>query len=279
MSLKKTLTIAGSDTSGGAGIQADLKTFQELGTYGMVALTTIATMDPDDHWKHHTFPIDAETVATQLKTALSTGIDAAKTGMLGSVAIVEVIAKAIDDYGLEKIVIDPVMVCKGEDEVLLPETVDATRDLLLPRALVTTPNLFEAWQLSGIGPIRNLDDMKKAAEKIHDLGVKHVVIKGGRSIDGEKAIDLFYDGKEFTVLETEAIDTTHSHGAGCTFAAAITAYLAHGKDVLEAVTLAKQFVTTAIQHGWRLNQFVGPVLHGAYNLYPEQRPVVNIRKI
>src|SRR5690606_17336576 len=178
-----------------------------------------------------------------------------------------------------KIVIDPVMVCKGEDEVLLPETVDATRDLLLPRALVTTPNLFEAWQLSGIGPIRNLDDMKKAAEKIHDLGVKHVVIKGGRSIDGEKAIDLFYDGKEFTVLETEAIDTTYSHGAGCTFAAAITAYLAHGKDVLEAVTLAKQFVTTAIQHGWRLNQFVGPVLHGAYNLYPEQRPVVNIRKI
>lgn len=279
MSLKKTLTIAGSDTSGGAGIQADLKTFQELGTYGMVALTTIATMDPEDNWKHHTFPVDVNTVATQLKTALSTGIDAAKTGMLGSVAIVELIAQVIDDYQLEKIVIDPVMVCKGEDEVLLPETVDATRELLLPRALVTTPNLFESWQLSGVGPIRTLDDMKKAAEKIHELGAKHVVIKGARSIDTEKAIDLFFDGQQFTVLETEPIDTTYSHGAGCTFAAAITAYLAKGKEVLEAVTLAKQFVTAAIHHGWRLNEFVGPVLHGAYNLYPEQRPAVTKRKL
>lgn len=278
MILKKTLTIAGSDTSGGAGIQADLKTFQELGTYGMVALTTIATMDPDDNWKHHTFPVDVDTVATQLKTALSSGIDAAKTGMLGSVAIVELIAKAIDDYKLEKIVIDPVMVCKGEDEVLLPETVDATRELLLPRALITTPNLFEAWQLSGIGPIRSLDDMKKAADKIHELGAKHVVIKGGRAIDDEKAIDLYFDGEEFIILETEPIDTTYSHGAGCTFAAAITAHLAKGKEVLEAVILAKQFVTAAIQHGWRLNQFVGPVLHGAYNVYPEERPTVTHRK-
>lgn len=278
MSLKKTLTIAGSDTSGGAGIQADLKTFQELGTYGMVALTTIATMDPKDNWKHHTFPVDVKTVETQLETALSVGIDAAKTGMLGSVEIVELVAKVIDEYNIDKMVIDPVMVCKGEDEVLLPETVDAARELLLPRALVTTPNLFEAWQLSKIGQIKTLDDMKKAAEKIHDLGAKYVVIKGGNGLGTEKAIDLFYDGEEFTIFETEHIDTTYTHGAGCSFAAAITAHLAKGEAPIDAVYKAKQFVAAGIRHGWKLNQYVGPVLHGAYNLYPNDRPEVTMRK-
>lgn len=275
MSLKKTLTLAGSDTSGGAGIQADLKTFQEHGTYGMTALTSIVAMDPNEGWKHNVFPIEANIVDKQLECAFSVGLDAMKTGMLGSVEIVQLGAKYIDQYSLKNVVIDPVMVCKGEDEVLLPETVDASRELLLPRALVTTPNLFEAWQLSKVGPIKTVAYMKKAAEKIHALGAKNVVIKGGKALDHEKAVDLFYDGKEFVLLETEKIDTTYNHGAGCTFAAAITANLAKGEEVFTAVLKAKQFVAAAIRHGWKLNEFVGPVMHGAYNLFKDDVPEIN----
>jgi pyridoxine kinase len=275
MSLKKTLTLAGSDTSGGAGIQADLKTFQEHGTYGMTALTSIVAMDPNEGWKHNVFPIEANIVDKQLECAFSVGLDAMKTGMLGSVEIVQLGTKYIDQYSLKNVVIDPVMVCKGEDEVLLPETVDASRELLLPRALVTTPNLFEAWQLSKVGPIKTVADMKKAAEKIHALGAKNVVIKGGKALDHEKAVDLFYDGKEFVLLETEKIGTTYNHGAGCTFAAAITANLAKGEEVFTAVLKAKQFVAAAIRHGWKLNEFVGPVMHGAYNLFKDDVPEIN----
>lgn len=278
MALKKTLTLAGSDTSGGAGIQADLKTFQEHGVYGMTALTTIVTMDPKESWKHNVFPIEVEKVEAQLETVLSVGIDAMKTGMLGSVEIVELAARKIDEYQIDKVVIDPVMVCKGEDEVLLPETVDAARELLLPRSLITTPNLFEAWQLAKTGPIKTVDDMKKAAEKIIDLGAKNVVIKGGKQLNHEKAIDLFYDGKEFVLFETDKIDTTYNHGAGCTFAAAITANLAKGESILDAVFHAKEFVTAAIYHGWKLNQYVGPVMHGAYHTYKGQNPTVQIIK-
>jgi len=275
MSLKKILTLAGSDTSGGAGMQADLKTFQEHGTYGMTALTSIVAMDPNEGWKHNVFPIETNIVDKQLECAFSVGLDAMKTGMLGSVEIVQLGAKYIDQYSLKNVVIDPVMVCKGEDEVLLPETVDASRELLLPRALVTTPNLFEAWQLSKVGPIKTIADMKKAAERIHALGANNVVIKGGKALEHEKAVDLFYDGKEFVLLETEKIDTTYNHGAGCTFAAAITANLAKGEEVFAAVFKAKQFVAAAIRHGWKLNEFVGPVMHGAYNLFKDDVPEIN----
>ncbi|MBS4177986.1 pyridoxine/pyridoxal/pyridoxamine kinase [Lederbergia citrea] len=267
MTMKKTLTLAGSDSSGGAGIQADLKTFQENGVYGMTALTSIVTMDPANGWSHGVFPIDVDTVEKQLNTILSVGIDAMKTGMLGSVDIIELGAKKIDEHKLNNIVIDPVMVCKGEDEVLQPENTDAMRELLVPRATVVTPNLFEAWQLAKTGPIKTIDDMKEAAAKIHDLGAKNVVIKGGKGLNHDKAVDLFYDGKDFTLLEKDKLDTTYNHGAGCTFAAAITANLAKGKSVHEAVSAAKEFVTAAIEHGWKLNQYVGPVMHGAYNQF------------
>lgn len=265
--MKKTLTLAGSDSSGGAGIQADLKTFQEHGVYGMTALTSIVTMDPDNGWSHGVHPIDVEIVEAQLNTILSVGIDAMKTGMLGSVPIIELGARKIDEYELTNVVIDPVMVCKGEDEVLQPENTFAMRELLLPRALVTTPNLFEAGQLAKTGPIKTIDGMKEAAVKIHELGAKNVVIKGGKALDHNKAIDLFYDGSEFTLLENEKIDTTYNHGAGCTFAAAITANLANGKSVKDSVSEAKKFVAAAIKHGWKLNEYVGPVMHGAYNKF------------
>ncbi|MYL59318.1 pyridoxine/pyridoxal/pyridoxamine kinase [Virgibacillus halodenitrificans] len=266
MTMKKTLTLAGSDSSGGAGIQADLKTFQEHGVHGMNALTSIVTMDPDNNWSHGVYPIDVEIVEKQLNTILSVGIDAMKTGMLGSVEIIELGARKIDEHKLENVVIDPVMVCKGEDEVLQPENTDAMRELLLPRADIITPNLFEAGQLARTGPIKTMDGMKDAAVKIYELGAKNVVIKGGKALEHDKAIDLFYDGKDFSWLEHEKIDTFYNHGAGCTFAAAITSNLALGKPVKESVETAKDFVYEAIKHGWKLNEYVGPVKHGAYNL-------------
>lgn len=268
MTMKKVLTIAGSDTSGGAGIQADLKTFQELGVYGMTALTTIVTMDPKNHWHHNVFPIALKTLEAQLETALSVGIDAVKTGMLGSVEIIELAAKKMDEQKLERIVIDPVMVCKGEDEVLHPETADALREVLVPRATVVTPNLFEAWQLAKTsGPIKTIDDMKEAATKIHELGAKYVLIKGGSKLKHESAVDLLFDGKEFQLLASERIDTTYIHGAGCTYSAAITAELAKGKSVEEAVKVAKDFITEAIRHGFKLNEYVGPTMHKAHRVY------------
>ncbi|WP_391207373.1 bifunctional hydroxymethylpyrimidine kinase/phosphomethylpyrimidine kinase [Psychrobacillus sp. L4] len=267
MSIKKTLTIAGSDTSGGAGIQADLKTFQEHGTYGMNILTVVATMDPDNGWSHNVFSLPVEEIKRQAKTALSTNVDAIKTGMLSTEEIIETAGTIIEESGVSHVVIDPVMVCKGEDEVLNPGTVDAMIKYLLPRAQVVTPNLFEAGQLSGLGVIKTIEDMKAAAEKIHALGAKNVVIKGGKQLAHEKAVDLFYDGHTHTLLETEKTDTTYNHGAGCTFAAAVTANLANGLTVSDAVFEAKEFVSAAIAHGWKLNQYVGPVLHGAKGKY------------
>ena len=267
MTLKKTLTIAGSDTSGGAGIQADLKTFQEHGTYGMNALTVIVTMDPENGWSHGIHPIPVETLDAQLKTAFSTGIDALKTGMLPTVDIIEKAGKAIKESGLKDVVIDPVMACKGEDEVLFPENVDAMIEYLLPIAKVVTPNLVEAGQLSGLGTLKTIDDLKAAAEKIHAHGAQFVVIKGGKQLEHEEAVDLLFDGEKHYLLSAGKYDTSYNHGAGCTFAAAITANLANGQSVKDAVLNAKIFVTGAIEHGWKLNEFVGPVMHGAANKF------------
>ena len=261
--MKKTLTLAGSDSSGGAGIQADLKTFQEHNVYGMTALTSVVTMIPES-WSHQVTPIDVSLVEKQLVTALSIGIDAMKTGMLGSVDIIKLGANKIKEHNLKNVVIDPVMVCKGDDEVLQPENTVALREYLIPLATITTPNLFEAGQLAQTGPITDIEGMKAAAKIIIDLGAKNVVIKGGTSLNHDQAIDLFYDGDNFLILEKNKIDTTYNHGAGCTFAAAITASLAQGKSVEEAVLHAKDFVHAAILSGWKLNQFVGPVKHGAY---------------
>ena len=267
MPLKKTLTIAGSDTSGGAGIQADLKTFQEHGTYGMTAVTVIVTMDPDQNWSHNVYSLPIDVVKAQLKTALSTGIDAIKTGMLSTEEIIQTAGQAIDESRLDHVVIDPVMVCKGEDEVLNPGNTDAMIKYLVPKAEIVTPNLFEAGQLASMKTPKTIDDMKVAAQKIHELGARNVVIKGGKQLDHEAAVDLFYDGTTFTLLESEKADTQYNHGAGCTFAAAITANLANGLTIKDAVIEAKQFVTAAITHGWKLNEYVGPVMHGAKNQF------------
>lgn len=266
--MKKVLTIAGSDTSGGAGIQADLKTFQERGVYGMTALTTIVTMDPHNGWAHNVFPVPVSTLEPQLETVLAgIGIDAFKTGMLGSIDIIELVAKKMDQYGLDNLVLDPVMVCKGADEALHPETNDCLRDVLVPKALVVTPNLFEASQLAGTAPIRSLEEMKEAAVKIHALGAKYVLVKGGKNLQHEEqAIDVLYDGESFELYTAEKIITNNTHGAGCTYSSAITAELAKGHSVKDAVRTAKAFITEAIRGSFPLNQYVGPTNHAAYRL-------------
>lgn len=264
--IKKVLTVAGSDSSGGAGIQADLKTFEEYGTFGFSALTSIVTMDPDENWSHLVTPIDPELVDKQLKTIFAGGpLDAMKTGMLGTIEAIEITRKYIDSFNMQNIVIDPVMACKGTSELLQPENVAAMTRLLLPKATITTPNLVEAGILSEMGDLTSIDQMKEAAKKIRLLGPKNVVIKGGHRLQTEQATDLFYDGNDFTVLEAELVSTDFNHGAGCTFAAAVTAGLSKGYSVVDAVSLAKKFVQSAIKNGQKINPFLGHVWHGAYN--------------
>lgn len=264
MALKKVLTIAGSDTSAGAGMQADLKTFQELDVYGMVALTSIVTMDKET-WSHDVTPIDMNVFEKQLETAISIGPDAIKTGMLGTQDIIKRAGDVFVESGADYFVVDPVMVCKGEDEVLNPGNTEVMIQYLLPKATVVTPNLFEAGQLSGLGKLTSIEDMKKAAQVIYDKGTPHVIIKGGKALDQDKSYDLYYDGQQFYQLTTDMFQQSYNHGAGCTFAAATTAYLANGKSPKEAIIAAKAFVASAIKNGWKMNDFVGPVDHGAYN--------------
>lgn len=264
MALKKVLTIAGSDTSAGAGMQADLKTFQELDVYGMVALTSIVTMDKET-WSHDVTPIDMNVFEKQLETAISIGPDAIKTGMLGTQDIIKRAGDVFVESGADYFVVDPVMVCKGEDEVLNPGNTEAMIQYLLPKATVVTQNLFEAGQLSGLGKLTSIEDMKKAAQVIYDKGTPHVIIKGGKALDQDKSYDLYYDGQQFYQLTTDMFQQSYNHGAGCTFAAATTAYLANGKSPKEAIIAAKAFVASAIKNGWKMNDFVGPVDHGAYN--------------
>lgn len=257
--MKKILTLAGSDTSGGAGIEADLKTFQETGVYGMTALTTIVAQDPTNNWNHDVFPIEIDTVKKQLRTILDgVGVDGMKTGMLPSVEVIEIAAQVIEKHQLPA-VIDPVLVCKGQDEALHPENADALRERLVPKALVTTPNLFEAGQLANMSKVSSIDDMKQAAQKIVEQGAKSVVITGGFDANTNEVVDVFYDGNEYLLLKQEKIDTTYTHGAGCTFSSAIISQIVQGKTPKEAVQFARDFVTKAIKGSWRLNEYVGPV--------------------
>ncbi|HAR6075688.1 TPA: bifunctional hydroxymethylpyrimidine kinase/phosphomethylpyrimidine kinase [Staphylococcus pseudintermedius] len=264
MALKKVLTIAGSDTSAGAGMQADLKTFQELNTYGMVALAAIVTMDKET-WSHDVSPIPFDVFNKQLETVISVGPDAVKTGMLGSEEIIQRAGEAYTESSAKNFVVDPVMVCKGENEVLNPGNTEAMIKYLLPKATVATPNLFEAGQLSGLGTLKSIEDMKKAAKIIHEQGAQNVVIKGGKALDQDKSYDLYYDGNKFYQLTTDMFQQSYNHGAGCTFAAATTANLANGQTPKEAVINAKAFVASAIKNGWKMNDYVGPVDHGASN--------------
>ena len=260
----KALTIAGSDTSGGAGIQADIKTFEEHSIYGMAAITVMVAQNPKG-WSHDIFPIDLSTIEAQIDTVLGgIGVDATKTGMLPTEEIIFLVSKKLKQYDTKNIVIDPVMVCKGTDEVVNPVSVNAIKEGLLPLATITTPNVYEAAQLSGVRPIDSIEKVKEAAKIIHSFGAKNVLIKGGTKLGTKNATDVLYDGKGFLLFETPMIETSHTHGAGCTIAAAITSNLALGNSVQDSVTKAKNYVTEAIRNGFVLNQYVGVVNHAAF---------------
>ena len=261
----KIATIAGSDASGGAGLEADLKTFAEYGLYGMAAVTLIATMDPDNNWSHRVFPLDENALRAQLETVFKgVGVAAAKSGMLGTFHAVDLTREYIDKYKIKNYVLDPVMVCKGAGEALNPELNAAVEEKLLPLAEVATPNLFEAEQLSGLKEITGIEQMKEAARIIHGKGARHVFIKGGAKLrdavasSPARAVDLFFDGKKFEILEEDLVKTTWNHGAGCTTSAAIAAGLARGLPVRDSVVLAKKFITSSLKAGFALNKWVGP---------------------
>ena len=251
------MTIAGSDSGGGAGIQADLKTFSALGVYGASTLTAITAQNTVAVTAVHELPTDV--IAAQIDAVITDiGVDAVKTGMLSSVAIVEVVAQELKRHGITNLVVDPVMVAKSGDALLRREAVDSLRTRLLPLAAVVTPNIPEAETLTGREIVSD-EDMRRAAEEIVAMGARAVVVKGGHR-DGP-ATDLYYDGSRFQEFSAPRFDTVNTHGTGCTFASAVAAGLAQGKDVIDAVAQAKEYVTGAIRNSYPLGQGHGPVHH------------------
>ncbi len=251
------LTIAGSDSGGGAGIQADLKTFSALGVYGATAITAITAQNTQR--VAEVFELSPWLVAAQIDAVVDDiHIDVVKTGMLATSGIIDVVAARIRLHGLGPVVVDPVMVAKSGDRLLREEAVDALREKLLPLATVLTPNLPEAEALLG-RPIASWDGVREAARELVSIGAQAVVMKGGHR-EGP-AIDLLYDGREFHEFTAQRVDTRNTHGTGCTFASAIAAALAKGSDVRGAVALAKAYVTKALQSAYDVGQGHGPVHH------------------
>jgi len=265
--MKRILTIAGSDSGGGAGIQADLKAITLLGGYGMSVLTAVTAQNTLGVQAIHEVP--APFVETQIDSVLSDiGVDAIKTGMLANAEIIAVVAKKIEQYKVEKVVVDPVMVAKSGDPLLRKDAQEALIKRLIPLSMVITPNLMEASVLTGV-KVRSIGEMKEAAHRIYELGAKHVVVKGGH-LKG-KAIDLLYDGERDDEIESPRIDTKNTHGTGCTFASAIATLLARGDTVSEAVRKAKVFITMAIQSSLSLGKGTGPTNPSAYVLREMER--------
>ena len=259
MRVKRVLTIAGSDSGGGAGIQADLKTITALGGFGMSVITALTAQNTLGVTGIHEVPADF--VAMQFDAVASDiGIDAAKTGMLASAEIMRVVAAKVRQYSVEKLVVDPVMVAKGGARLIREDARETLVKELIPLACVVTPNIPEAEFLSGM-PIAGPKDMRTAAAVIHELGARYVVIKGGH-LSGA-AIDILYDGRRFYEFEAERIATGDTHGTGCTFSAAIATGLAAGKSVHDAVDAAKKYIQEAIRYAWRIGGGHGPTNHFA----------------
>lgn len=259
--MKKVLTIAGSDSGGGAGIQADLKTFSALGVYGMSAITALTAQNTIG--VQGIYEIDPNFVGKQIDSVMTDiGADAWKTGMLVNAEIIKIVASRARKYNVEFLIIDPVMVAKGGDHLLKPEAKIALMSELIPLAHVITPNHYEAQVITDI-EIKNLIDAREAAKKIHSLEAQNVVIKGGHLPDKEYAIDLLYDGKKFTEYYTPRINSKNTHGTGCTFASAIAAELAKGHGIKKAVHVAKAYITAAILKAENMNlgKGYGPTNH------------------
>jgi hydroxymethylpyrimidine/phosphomethylpyrimidine kinase len=252
------LTIAGSDSGGGAGIQADLKTFAAHGVFGMTAITAITAQNTMGVTAVHPLPADLVTAQIEAVTA-DFDVQAVKTGMLASAAIVEAVAAAIASLDLPRVVVDPVMVAKSGDRLLEEEAVVALRTELIPRALVITPNVPEAEALADM-VIHDVKEARRAARRLRELGPQAVVIKGGH-LEGDQAIDVFWDGNELVELTGPRLATTSTHGTGCTFASAIAANLSLGAAPLQAVERAKAYLTEAIRHAPAIGHGHGPLNH------------------
>jgi len=261
--IPRALTIAGSDSGGGAGIQADLKTFAALGVYGMSALTAITAQNTVG--VQGVVELPADFVGLQIDAVLTDiGADAVKTGMLSNSEIIAVIAARMQEYRVDNLVVDPVMVAKSGDPLLRPEARQALIERLIPLAKVLTPNLQEARVLSGL-EIESLEAMKEAARAIQRLGARNVVVKGGHLPGSLESIDVLYDGHDFTEFAAPRLATKNTHGTGCTFASAIAAGLAKGRSVPEAVGAAKAYLTAVLRASvdLHLGQGHGPLNHFA----------------
>lgn len=256
--MKTALTVAGSDSGGGAGIQADLKTFAALGVYGTSAITAVTAQNTMGVTGFFTLPSDI-IVAQMEAVASDIGVDAVKTGMLATAAVVEAVAAAITDLELPHVVVDPVMIAKSGDRLLEEEAVSAIRTELLRRAFVVTPNAPEAEILAGIA-VRTPADAREAARRILKLGPAAVLVKGGH-LDTEEIVDLLYDGQRFIEMRGPRLESRNSHGSGCTFAAALAANLALGRPLVEAAQLARDYVVGAIRHGLPIGRGRGPMDH------------------
>ena len=257
MSIPKALTIAGSDSGGGAGIQADLKTFSAYRVFGLSVITAVTAQNSVG--VQGVENLAPAFVARQLRSVLEDfGVDAAKCGMLSVAPIIEAVAGVLAEHPIDKLVVDPVMVAKSGDSLLQPDAVEALIRHILPLALVVTPNLPEAEVLSGI-TVANREEMEEAARRIGKLGARHVLVKGGH-LKGD-AVDILWNGREVTAFQVPRVESSNTHGTGCTFSAAIAAGLAKGRPLGEAVREAKAYVTKAISEGFALGRGVGQLRH------------------
>jgi hydroxymethylpyrimidine/phosphomethylpyrimidine kinase len=258
----RVLTIAGSDSGGGAGLQADLRTFFACGVHGMTAVTAVTVQNSLGVSGVSVIP--PEIVAAQIESvADDIGVLAAKTGMLANAEIIEAVAKACDRVHIGRdgnipFVVDPVAASMHGDQLLRDDAMDALRTELFPRATLVTPNLDEVRLLTGI-TVRSYADSREAARALHALGPQWALVKGGHLHDDPECVDVLYDGSSFLELPAKRIDTKHTHGGGDTMASAITSALARGASVPEAVRFGKEFVTKAVRHAYPLGGGVGPV--------------------
>lgn len=252
------LTIAGSDSGGGAGIQADLKTFSAFGVFGTTVITALTSQNTVGIQGVHNVPTDF--IARQFDSVCSDfPVASAKVGMLATAEVIAIVAKKASAHCLAHLVVDPVMVAKSGDRLLAKDAVDALVNLLFPLAEVITPNIDEALELLGIERIANIGEMKEAARMLHKLGAGCVFLKGGHITNG--ALDVFFDGGEPIIFKGRYIDTPHTHGTGCTLSSSIAAGLAQGKPVLEAVSAAKEYTQGAIEKSLAMGKGRGPLNH------------------
>ncbi|MCK5147212.1 bifunctional hydroxymethylpyrimidine kinase/phosphomethylpyrimidine kinase [bacterium] len=255
--MPRVLSVAGSDSGGGAGIQADLKTFHAMGVYGMTVITAVTAQNT--RRVHGIESISSDFIALQFEAVLSDiGVDSVKIGMLFDAAIVRTVAGKLSDAKIPYVIVDPVMISTSGDTLLEESAVNAIKEVLLPQATLITPNMAEAALLADI-VVEDIDQMKEAAIRIHRLGCAAVLVKGGH-LEGD-AVDLLFDGESFITLTTARIDSYNTHGTGCTISAAIAALMAKGYSLQAAVEIAKKYVTEAIRNGFPLGKGHGPLNH------------------